>query len=100
MGVSSDEIAAHCDKDHGLRDVDALLVVAHEAAPSCHPAEGPLDDPAAGEDLEALLVVGSTDDLDHEVEIGGFVHELQPVIGAVSEQMLHPGPALADTIQD
>ncbi len=102
MSVSADEIAAHSDKDHGVRDVDALLVVAHEAAPSCHPAEGALDNPAAGRtsDFEALLVVGSADDLYHEVQIDGLVHELQPVIGAVGEQMLHPGPTFADAVQD
>src|SRR3954468_13830362 len=35
-----------------------------------------------------------------EVEIGGFVHQLEPVIGAVGEQVLHPGPALADSVQN
>lgn len=52
MSVSADEIAAQSDKDHSVRDVDALLVVAHEAAPSYHPAEGALDNSAAGQDFE------------------------------------------------
>ncbi len=69
MGISAKQVAAHGDEDHGVRDVDALLVVAHETSPSGHPTESSLDDPAAGEDFEALLVVGSADDLDDEVEI-------------------------------
>lgn len=72
MSISADEIAAHSDKDHGVRDVDAFLVVAHEAAPSRHPAEGALDNPAARQDFEALLVVGSADNLYHEVQVGGL----------------------------
>ena len=100
MSVSSDEISAHGDEDHGLRDVDALFVVAHEAPPSGHPAEGALDDPAAWQDLESLLAVGSTNDLDGEVKVGGLVHELQPVIGAVREQVFDPRPALANAVQD
>jgi hypothetical protein len=36
-------------------------------------------------------------DLDDEVEIGGLVHELEPIVGRVSEQMLDdPGPARQD----
>jgi hypothetical protein len=40
MSVSSNEIAAHGHKDHGVCDVDAPLVVAHEPSPNalavCH----------------------------------------------------------------
>ena len=100
MGVSSDEISAHGDQDHGVRDVDAFLVITHEASPSCHPSEGALDDPAARQNLETLLIIRPADDLDDEVEIGGFVHEFEPVICAVSEQMLDPRPTLAHTIQN
>lgn len=100
MSVSADEVAAHGDEDHGVRDVDAFLIVAHEASPSCHPSEGALDNPAPGQNLEALLIIRPADDLDHEVEIGGFVHELEPVIGAIGEQMLDPRPALAHALQN
>ncbi len=53
MSVSAQEVTAHCDEDHGMGHVDALLVVTNEAAPPDHPAEGALDDPTPGQDLEA-----------------------------------------------
>ena len=99
MGVSAQEIAANGDEDHGLGDVEASFVVADEAPPSGHPANGALDDPSAGLDLEALLVVRAQDDLNDEVEIGGFVHQLPPGVGAVGEQMFDPRPSLADAVQ-
>src|SRR5580704_10566711 len=100
MCVSSDEIAAHGDEDHGVRDIDAFFVIAHEASPSCHPSECALDDPAARQYLEAFLIIRPAHDLDDEVEIGGFVHEFEPVICAVSEQMLDPRPTLAQSLQN
>ena len=81
--------------DHGLGAVDALLVVPHEPAPPGHPSEGALDDPAAWNDFEALRGIGLFDDFDGEVEEGGLVHELGAVVGAIGEQVLEPGPALA-----
>lgn len=65
---SSGEVSSHRDEYHGAREIDALFIIAHEASPARHPPEGALDNPAAGQDLKPLLVVGSTDDLDHEVE--------------------------------
>ena len=34
MADSAEEQASHCDMDHRLGDIDALLVIAHEAAAS------------------------------------------------------------------
>src|SRR3546814_2098935 len=86
--------------DHGLGHVNALLVVPHETAPAGHPAESPLDHPPPRQHLEAWLLVDAPDDLDDEVAEGGLVHELGPVVGAIGEQVLDPGPALADRSEE
>lgn len=100
MGDASEQQGAHGNVDHGLGYVEALLVVADEAPPADHPAEGALHDPAVGDDLEAFRGVGAAHDLDHEVEEGGLVHELGSVVARVSEQVLQPRPALADGGKD
>ena len=46
---------AHSDVNHILRDVDALLVVAHQATPPYQPAEGAFHHPASGLDRKSLL---------------------------------------------
>lgn len=77
-----------------------MLIVTHETSPAGQPAKGPLHDPSTGQNLEALRSVPASDDLDDEVQIGRLVHQLEPVVSPVGEQALHPGPALADRIQD
>ena len=43
MGDAAEQQCAHGDMDHGLGHVEASLVVADEAAPPDHPAEGALN---------------------------------------------------------
>ena len=74
----------------GLGNVEALLVVAHQPAPSHHRSEGALDDPSAQQHLEPRLAVGAADDLNDEVEECCLIHELGPIVGAVGEQKETP----------
>jgi hypothetical protein len=47
------------------------LVVAHEPSEACGPGEGPLDDPASGQQDEAPLSLGELDDLELDAVFGG-----------------------------
>ena len=47
MSNSPDEESTESDVDHGFGDVDALLVVPHEASPSHHPSKGSFHYPSA-----------------------------------------------------
>src|SRR5260221_4378326 len=97
---SADEKASHGKEDHGLGDVEAALVVTHEATVAGHPSEAALDHPAARHNFEAGLGVEAANNLDDEVEIGRLVEELASVIGPICEQVFDPGPALTDRIED
>ncbi len=96
MGDASEEQGAPANVDHGLGDVQALLVVAHQAAPTGHPAEGALHHPAPRQDLEADLVGQLAHDFEDEVVVGRRTRQLAPVIGAVSEQV--PQPVVSQSV--
>ena len=94
----SDEQPGHGDIDHRVGDVDTRFVVSNEPSVAGHPSEGALDDSAAGQDLETGF--GAPHDLDAEVEEGGLVEQLPPVVGAIGEQVLDPGPALMNGVEN
>ena len=52
MGDPPEEEGAEGDVDHCLGDVEALLVVSHEASPAHHPSEGSLHNPTTGQEME------------------------------------------------
>src|SRR5215213_4281849 len=100
MADAAQEQASHADMDHGLGDITALLVVAHQPPPAHHPAERSLDHPAARQHVEALLIGQFAYDLDDEVAVSRRAHQLAPIVGAVREQMLEPWPTPADGLDD
>src|ERR1700744_109147 len=100
MGDAAQEQASHCDMDHGLGDIEALLEVADEATPADHPSESALDHPSARQHLKARLAIDAAHDLDDEVEERRLVEQLGAVVSAVGKQVLDPRPAFADGLQD
>ena len=84
----SDERGAEAEADHGFGHVEAALVMADEAAPAGHPAEGTFHDRATGENLEALLVCELAHDLDREVALGGEARQPARVIGSFGKEVL------------
>ena len=68
-------ISAHSNEDHGVRDVGALIIVAHGVPPTGHPYEGSFDHSPAEQDLEAFLIIELADDLVDEIEVRGLVNQ-------------------------
>jgi len=79
---SAHEVAAEGAVDHRLGDVQAGLVVAHQTAPADQMADA------------------VPDHLDREVEEGSLVEQPAAVVGGIAEQVLEPGPALAERRHD
>lgn len=85
------QVAAHRDEDHGVRDVDALLVVAQEASSSGRPAESSLETELIANPSKPGMIVS-----DHGTE---FTQERHPrlVEGSRDRMALHrPGQADAE----
>ena len=80
---------------------DGLLEVLGKSAISVEPGDRPFDDPPAGQDFEALDVVGALDDRDHPVapRLQGIFQFLAS-ISAISEYVPQPGKPLDDATQD
>jgi hypothetical protein len=100
MGDSAEQEAAHGDMDHGLGDIEALLVVAHEPVPAPEPGEGSLDHQRRGRTWKlGSPSIRRTTSMTKPRKAALF-HELGPAVGAVGEQMVDPWPALTDGIAD
>lgn len=84
---------AECDMNHGRRDIQSHIRIAHQLSPLQHPAEGALAPPALQQMGKALLANQPAHGLDHQVEEYGLVAQLAPVVRAVGKKMPDPRPA-------
>lgn len=77
-----------CDEELGGGGFDGLFEVLGEAGVAAEPCQRSFDDPATGQDFEALCGIGSLDDLDGPFADAaqGFA-QLVPGIAAIGEQV-------------
>jgi hypothetical protein len=81
---SPEKKASHGNVDHGFGDINALFVIAHEAAPAGHPGAAPMTGPSCWTKLCSRTSSS----------------RLSGASKASLEQMFDPRPALADRMQD
>ena len=76
--------------EEGESIVVAVLPILGEPATPTEPTDGTFDNPAHGFNHEALGMVGTSDNFDHQARhgVGDAVLEDRPPIGAVCEQLL------------
>ncbi|KPH85460.1 hypothetical protein GLUCOINTEAF2_0203362 [Komagataeibacter intermedius AF2] len=74
MSVSALHEASYGDVDHGLCDVDTLLVILHRLAQVDYPGQCPFDDPSMQQNFKPFCRIGLPDDRDREVEKGDIDH--------------------------
>ena len=67
----------------------AVLPILGKPATATEPANGPLDNPAQGFNDEALGMIGTSDNFDHQVwhGVGDTMVEDRPRVSAVGEQL-------------
>ncbi|GII57992.1 hypothetical protein Pth03_63810 [Planotetraspora thailandica] len=86
--------------DEGFVVVGAGFVVADEPAVFDDPPEGAFHDPAAVEELESAGIVGTFDNLDHEVELGLAPGDEPAGVSVVCPDVPDRGEALAERGDD
>lgn len=92
---SAQEETDRGELEEGERDPGAMLEVLGETPASSEPGEGALDDPALGQELEAMRVgAPGLDDLEGPVGDGGKLlgHD-RPAVAAVGDDVMDAGPA-------
>jgi hypothetical protein len=74
------------ESQRGLREIFKIL---GEPAASVEPGEGPLDDPAFGQDFETLGLIGALDDFHLELRqhFGEGLLKLRSLIAAVGKEL-------------
>jgi hypothetical protein len=77
------------EAEEGEGVVVAILPILGKPATATEPANGPLDNPAQGFNDEALGMIGTSDNFDHQVwhGVGDTMVEDRPRVSAVGEQL-------------
>jgi hypothetical protein len=82
----SEHDADHCKPDEGGCDSSVSLVISRQASVAADPGQGSLDDPALGEDHEAMRV--------------GALHDLKRPVSRAGNDRRHPRPRVAAVADD